>query len=56
MAPDALSRDTLLSASAVALSRRIASGELTASEVVERFLARIADVEPKIHSVAELFP
>src|SRR5688500_16026599 len=52
MAPDALSRDTLLDASAVALSRRIASGELTASEVVERYLARIADVEPKIHSVA----
>ena len=52
MAPDVPTRDPLLGQSAAELARRIARGELSASDVVERHLARIAAVEPQIHAVA----
>lgn len=52
MASDALPRDTILEQSAAELARRIARGEISSSEVVERYLARIAAVDPRIHAVA----
>ena len=47
-----LLRDPLLDQSATELVRLIATGKLSSSEVVERYLARIADVDPLIHAVA----
>jgi len=52
MAPGAPPRDALLELSAAELARRIHSGETSSAEVVESYLARIAEVEPKIHAVA----
>jgi fatty acid amide hydrolase len=52
MAPDAPPRDALVDYSAAEIARRIASGELSSADVVESYLARIAEVEPKIHAVA----
>ncbi len=47
-----LPRDPLLDHSAAELARRIASGDLSSVEVTERYLQRIAAVEPKIRAVA----
>ncbi len=44
--------DQLLELSAAELARRIARRELTAVEVTERYLARIAAIEPQVHAVA----
>jgi fatty acid amide hydrolase len=52
MATEAPPRDVLLDLGAAEIARRIRGGELSSVEVVESYLARIAEVEPKIHSVA----
>jgi fatty acid amide hydrolase len=38
--------------SAAELARRIARGEFSSTEVTERYLARIAAIEPQVHAVA----
>lgn len=52
MPPDAPPQDVLLSTSAAEIARLIRVGEISASEAVESYLARIAAVEPQIHAVA----
>ncbi|HUE70067.1 MAG TPA: amidase family protein [Pirellulaceae bacterium] len=44
--------DPLLELSAAELARQIARGELSSAEATERYLARIAAIEPQVHAVA----
>jgi fatty acid amide hydrolase len=48
----ALSRDPLLDKSAAELARQIARQELSSADVIERYLTRIAAIDPLVHAVA----